>query len=190
MRRIGSISGIGLMLCGCLAPAWGHPDANTIAEGRYDRSLGVLEVSIRVYPEMLERALVRESGRAIRLEESSSVDRWIERYLSRTIAIGRGMKGTPGERPTVTTIRWVGMELSAKEVWLYFEIPIEGELDGLTVRQSMFFELNPEQINTISIVAGDRRSTSVLTPATPTGRIRWKTVGDPKSPIPGRGLHF
>lgn len=51
-------------------------------------------------------------------------------------------------------LRWVGKEVDIRYAWLYFEICIPDGLEGLEFSNQIFFELEPNQANTINFTDG------------------------------------
>jgi hypothetical protein len=151
------------------AAAWAHPFHVSLAEAEYDRESGVLEVALRVHPADLEEALRKQAGKRIVLDQSADADERIVAYLRRTFA----MKTPQGE---AAEIRWVGKEVSVKQAWLYFEVPLPGGIENVEVSQRMFFELLPDQVNTVHLRDGERRVTLHFTRAKPRGRLAFPAL--------------
>ncbi|MEM7517190.1 MAG: DUF6702 family protein, partial [Planctomycetota bacterium] len=65
-----------------------------------------------------------------------------------------------------------GFEVSAKETWVYFEVPLPDGLDGVQLENRVFFDLHAKQINTVLIRDGEFRQTLTFLEAQPTGKIQ------------------
>lgn len=168
-----------------------HPFAVTSTEAEYNRESQSFEVAMRVYPEQLEQALSKETGRTISLEHSTNIDPLIIRYLTTHFSIQSGAKGGKSkEEKTITTLRWIGKEVTPKNVWLYFEVPIEGSLQGLVVKNSMFFQFSPEQLHSISITTKDRVASCTLSKNEPQSLVHWKSREKMKSSAIDKSLAF
>ncbi len=146
-----------LLLAGWLlaGPLAAHSYHTTVAEVTLNADAGRLEVALRALPEDLERALERHSGQRVRLELTAGVDESIMAYLRDHFVVTQA-----GERRALT---WVGKEVSAQAVWLYFEIDAPKGIAGATLEQSTFFELEAKQVNTVRFTAGERRLTLTFT---------------------------
>jgi len=173
------------------AKAQAHPFAVTTTEVEYNSKSRCFEVAMRLYPEQLEQALSKESGKPISFERTAEIDLLIVRYLSSQFSIersDRSAKAKDEKRPS--TIRWIGKELTPKSAWLYFEVPFDGSLSGIKVKNSMFFQLNPEQLNTIHFAAYDRVASCSLTPRDPQSVVHWHAKERGKPETIDRSLEF
>ena len=153
-----------LAICGT---ASAHPFAVTLTEVEVNAKERRLEVAMRVYPEQLERGLSRAAGKNVSIESDDDIDKRIAEYLARHFAVlppasEERQEEKPSKEPDVPKMKWVGKEVTPKGVWLYFEIPHEGPLAGSRIRDTMLLEINPEQVNTVILVEGDRTATCVL----------------------------
>ena len=139
-----------LVWCSTLAVASAvsaHPSHVSLAEMDWNPSAGTLEVALNVSAVDLERALARTGGRRVDLDAGSQVDKQIRAYLASRFQV----RVSDGERPL--PIRWIGKEVSVRACWLYFELPVpeaagRPSLPKLTLRNTMFFELQRDQVNT------------------------------------------
>ncbi len=126
-----------------------HPFHVSLAEAEFNAESGALEVALRVHPADLERALRNQEMRPVDLERSKGVDRMIVRYLQSHFQV----RYQADERLAVT---WVGKEISVKEAWLYFEMPLGQSAGTLQITQAFFFEQLEDQVNTINFKQGKR----------------------------------
>ncbi len=154
-----------VLIAACLgsfsaATARAHPFHASIAEMEYNAARGRLEVALCVHPLDLERALHEASGEPIDLDRSGDIDRRLTEYLRETLRIRAGSQG-PCE------LRWVGKEITLKEAWLYFEVPVPDGVDELRLSNRVFFELQADQLNMMNVRIGDQRTTLRCTRATP-----------------------
>lgn len=150
-----TILGSGLALGVWLATppdAGAHPQHDSMARAHIRG--GRLEVALRVTPEDLEEALTHAGGKRISLERTKDVDRLIRQYLERHFSVHSG-----GKRRRLT---WVGKEVSVTEAWLYFEIALPGGPAGHRIRNTMFFEVAPTQVNTVQVSRGREGRTLVF----------------------------
>lgn len=130
--------------------ALAHPFHVTLAEAELDAKSGNLEVALRVKPEDLERALSAMTNRKISLEKEAKVDALILRYLKGALKFSTGKK-------KAGDISFVGKELSRKALWLYFEVPLKGQLEGVKIENRVFFKVLPDQLNTMNFKQGKKR---------------------------------
>jgi hypothetical protein len=121
-------------------PAGAHRFHVSIAEAEFNDSSQRLEVAQNVSLLDVEEALSPETDREERLA-GYVAERW--NFVS---ADG-----------TVRKPVWVGHEVEGDHLWLYFEVPLPGGLDGARVENRMFFELDSRQVNTVNFREGDWR---------------------------------
>ena len=157
-----------------------HPYHFSVAELELNRETASLEVALRVFPEDLEKALryhaERQSKKPVRLDAKEGVDERIVEYLkSAFVVVGRGAKKPASD------IRWVGKELSAKEAWLYFEIPWQGDLYGARFENRVCFEHAERQINSVAIKDGTFRTTLWFTRKEPKRMLTAKPIKKERS---------
>lgn len=163
---IGPAVALAIALATPAAVAAAHPFHVTIAEADYNEDSGKLEVALRVYnPGDLEEALGRRSGERVDLERTENVDDLIVAYLEDALIVER----PDGES---TDIEWVGKEVTVKTTWLYFEIPLPGGPEGATFTNTLLFEVEPDQANTIVFDRGDERASLRFTRDEPTQTFR------------------
>lgn len=143
--------------------ALAHPRHASIADAEWNAETGRLEVALRVNAVDLEQALRRISQRPVDLDTSAGLDRLMQDYLARSFVV----KDSSGKRAGLI---WVGYEADLKEAWLYFEVPLEKGPDNVTFADGVFFELLPDQANTINFRMGKQRKSLTCT------ADRWEAV--------------
>lgn len=93
--------------------------------------------------------------------ESEATSKALTRYLSRKIVVESAGQRWP--------VRWLGHEITPKGTWLYLEVmaPKAG-WGAATVRNTLFFELEPTQINVLTLRdRGIKRSVSFTRSSAP-----------------------
>jgi hypothetical protein len=166
---IGSL--VAQLLC---VSAVAHLDAVTMLAVEVNERERTLECALRIFPEMLESALSREANATVQLHRSSDVDDRIVRYLASRLSI-RPAGTEPSKLPT---IRWVGKEVSPRDVWIYFEIPYAGDLERIVVTNRILTDLYAEQFNTVNLTWGRRLATCSLSARQPRQAVRWRDEAD------------
>ncbi len=148
-----------------------------------EEGLKVLQVALRVDPGDLDKALAIRAERRINIETTEEVDTLIIAYLDDVFLVRHPAQKVsedpeplepcpapaaddadaskkPATRPEEmndkpkSIIRWVGMEIDLRYAWLYFEICIPDGIMGLEFSNRIFFELEPDQANTINFTHG------------------------------------
>lgn len=146
-----------LLLLPLVAQAHAHHATWAEADLRAER--GVLEVALRMDPADLEAEL------ALRIDEpplleAAAADTSIAELLVDHFVV----TDTAGR---VRPLHWVGKEVGAREVWLYFEIAVGEGLDGLRMCQSLGMALHERQINTVKLRGAGAQWTLAFTRETP-----------------------
>ncbi len=148
-----------LILAALTSPLAAHPYHATVAEAQLNAETGRLEISLKVIPEDLERALRRRHRERVILERTPRVDEMILDYLRDSFVVTQ-----KGERHSLS---WVGKEIGPEGCWLYFEVPMADGLAGAQLRNTIFFEIEASQINTVRLRAGDLHRTLIFTDQRP-----------------------
>jgi hypothetical protein len=133
-----------------------HDVHQTRAEAEYNADTQRLEVSLTVFVDDLELALIRQAERAISLSSSPApeVDSRIQRYLTTNFVVTDG-----GGKPAA--LHWVGRQFDADtiasaepEVTLFFEVSLPEGLDGCSLRHVMFCDRFKDQSNLLHLRSG------------------------------------
>ncbi len=146
------------LCCGYLpsSTALAHPRHVSVAEAEWNAKTSRLEVALLVNPIDLEQALRGAAHRPVDLDKSTGIDRLLQDYLSRTFVV----READGTQPKLI---WVGHEFDLKDAWLYFEVPLEAGPDNVTYGAGLFFELLPDQVNTINFRVGNAKQSLSFT---------------------------
>jgi hypothetical protein len=153
MRRSSLITSLAVfLLVPCLHA---HSIHQSTAEAEYNPTTKKLEVSLTVFIDDLELALMRQSERLMSIDKTPAAefDAQIQAYLAKTFVV----TDAAGK---VAKIEWVGRELAQAgdpAVMLHFEIPIVGELATSTLRHAVLCDLFKDQLNLLLVSAGTRK---------------------------------
>lgn len=133
-----------------------HTLHQSTAEAEYNPTTKKLEVSLTVFINDLELALIRQSEREMRIDKNPAAefDAQIQAYLAKTFivtdATGKAAK-----------IEWVGRELDAASaksddpaVTLFFEIALPESLAKPMLQHTIFCNLFKDQINLLHLRNG------------------------------------
>lgn len=115
---------------------------------------GTLEVAVRLFPDDLEEALRRSTGRRVVAEDSKAFASALMPWLNRHFALDSGR-----QRATFT---YVGAEVTVQVVWVYVEARWPAGLDASAMTNDILVDLFPDQVNTVNFVEGGRRSSQVF----------------------------
>lgn len=150
-----------------------HPYHVTLAEAELEKSTGKLEVALKVKPEDLERALSAMSKRKISLEKEKKVDALILQYLQSRLKFFIS-------KNKAAAMSFIGKEGKLKALWLYFEVDLKGKLEGISVEHRIFFEVLPDQMNTINFKQGKKRGSLTFSRKFPKRTVQLKIPAPPK----------
>ncbi len=138
-----------------------HPIHRSIAEADYNQATHTLEVALRVYADDFEAALSARTKRKISLEKTpaAEIDALAHRYVEETFTIKTG-----DDAPT--TLHWIGRKLkdAENELWLYFEVPLPGGVEGAKIRHAVLSDQFRDQLNSVLVRDGARKVTLVFLP--------------------------
>ncbi len=149
------IKGVFISLC-LVTCAHAHSLHQSTAEAEYNPKTKKLEVSLTVFINDLETALIRQSEREMRLDKTpaAEIDAQIQAYLAKTFVVA----DASGK---VAKIEWVGRELDAQSaksgdpaVTVFFEVALLGDLAGKTLQHTIFGDLFKDQINLLHLRKG------------------------------------
>ncbi len=143
----------------CVATcAHAHSLHQSTAEAEYNPKTQKLEVSLSVFINDLELALIRQSERLMSIDKTpaAELDAQIQAYLSKTFVVtdaaGKAAK-----------IEWVGRQVDEETkksgdptVTLFFEVPLPGDLPEATLQHTIFHGLFKDQINLWHLRNGSR----------------------------------
>lgn len=79
--------------------------------------------------------------------------------------------------PLRSRVHWVGSELKGAWMWIYFELELPPARDNLQLVNTVLFDTNTSQINTVSVRHASQRTTLKLTSQQPSEKFptQWMT---------------
>lgn len=124
-----------------------HPFHVSVAVADWNAESGKLEVSLRCHPIDLEQVVNERAKKRVHLEKAESqVQAYLIDVIKATTRDGQDVK-----------LEWVGMELTDKYAWLYFEIPLKDGPSGTTLTHRLFFTELDDQVNLVTVRDGKRK---------------------------------
>lgn len=154
MRRNSLIAALAaLLLVPCLHA---HSVHQSTAEAEYNAETKKLEVSLTVFINDLETALIRQAEREMRLDKTPAAefDAQIRAYLAKTFVVTDAAGKT-------AKIEWVGRQLdeetqksSDPTVTLFFEVVLPDGLADAKLRHAVFCEMFKDQVNLFLLLSG------------------------------------
>ena len=130
------------VLFACCTFTLAHRYHFTIAEVEWNPESKCFEVGLRIDSFELENVLSKIYRKKIDLEKTKGIDKIIHLYLQK-----RFLVKTPQGKPC--SITWVGKEFLRGQLWLYFEVPVKGSIEGLTLSNRILFEAATFEANTL-----------------------------------------
>jgi hypothetical protein len=147
-----------VLLFSLFVPARIHDFHTSLAEVQYNASERVLEVSLRVFTDDLEDALLRENGgKAIRVTDAGTADPFIKNYLAKNFSV---IDGGNRRRP----INLLGKEITVDVTWIYFEIKDIDNLSGKRLQNAVLTEVFDDQINMVNLITPSGKQTFLFKP--------------------------
>ncbi|GEP41713.1 DUF6702 family protein [Brevifollis gellanilyticus] len=147
-----------ILTLACASWAQAHSLHQSTAEAEYNSVTQKLEVSLTVFINDLELALMRHSEKLLSFEKTPAdqFDAVILDYLTNCLVL----TNDAGKRATIT---WLGREKdeeSAKSndpaVTLYFEMSVPGDLKSWTLRHAVFGNIFKDQVNLMHLKMAGR----------------------------------
>ena len=135
-----------------------HPFHSTIAEVEWNAKSKSLEIALSVWPVDLEAVLAKSEKIREDVEGPISLDDETQKEV-----LDQGIRAYVNQRFRRTDvddnqkINWLGFEIEKDSVWCYFEIK-DVEAGELEFENRLFFELHPDQQNTILLKQGRKRA--------------------------------
>lgn len=161
-----------LLLCLALVVPSSHPGHATYAEARYNAQAARLEVSLRVVASALEEEL----GAPVGPDDADSRKRlaaWV----------GKGLRFERDGKPC-DALHCVGHEVEGTALWIHFSVALPKGLADLKLTNTLFFNGDEPQLNTVRFEEGNYRRTLTFLPGRATREIRPSKVAAPKTEGP------
>ncbi|QDT14397.1 DUF6702 family protein [Alienimonas californiensis] len=134
--------------CSLLAGAV-HPQHVTLAEAEWNPQSQSLEVALRITPAQLEEVVERHAGRSVDLDAEAS-DAAVAAWLRTAFVVTPpDPDPTDDEAPAPAPLKYVGKEVGISVGWVYFEVPLPGGWEGVTVSDRVRLNVEPAQHNTL-----------------------------------------
>lgn len=137
-----------------------HSLHQSTAEAEWNAETKKLEVSLTVFVNDLELALMRQSEREMRVEKTAATvfDAQTRLYLAKSFVV----TDAAGQQ---AKIEWLGRELDAgtqksdePTMTLFFEIALPGGVKGVSVLDGMFCDLFADEVNLLLFRNGGEKT--------------------------------
>lgn len=134
-----------------------HDFHTSLTEINYNTTSKSLEITIRVFTDDLENALMKQSGGKkifINSTTKEQHDPLIEQYITRHFVLVSPQK-------EIKKGTYIGRETEGDATWLYYEIPNCQAIKGYTLMNDIMQELFDDQTNLVNIIYPKDKKTIV-----------------------------
>ncbi|PCJ53205.1 MAG: hypothetical protein COA70_09760 [Planctomycetota bacterium] len=121
-----------------------HSVATTQLEMEVDQESGALEIALHLSPNDLETCLTQWNGRAIRLDKEENIDELITVYLQAHLSILNAEQ-------EAASFTWVGKDIKLRDAWVYFQLEVDGSLEGKQLHNDLLTGLHHDYVSTVSL---------------------------------------
>lgn len=141
----------------------------SLTEIRYNAKSERFEVSLRIFPDDMDRALKEHYGISARLLtelEHSDADSLLEQYLQDLFQVE--LKGSP------ISLNYLGKEAEADVMWCYLESGPQEKPVEITVFNALLCEIFEDQVNIIQVYVDQWNRGLLLKREEPQGLLKIK----------------
>ena len=169
MRLIRKIICMGMLLAiPILSSAWmPHKFYVSLTEIRYNAQSERLELSMRIFPDDLDRALLERSGIQTQLAtkvEHENADSLIKAYLLESFSLqADGVE---------IAFSYLGKEPESDAIWCYLESGPLSAPQNLSIRHELLTEIFPDQVNIVQVYIESWNKGLLLSRNQPRGKLR------------------
>ena len=157
---------VAVLLTG-VGPAQAHRFFVSLAQTELNLETRRLEVALRLDEHNLEDALRLLHGDDYRLQPDAASEAATRRYIEDNFTL----LSSGGDS---SKIHWLGWEYAQGPIWVYFEISVPDDDSGVRMRDTLFFEVSDEQVNTVNIKDAAGTRTLTFTRSNPEA-LYWST---------------
>ena len=146
-----------------------HPFHASLTEAEWNEEAKRLEVTVKLDPNDLEKAVRRITGRTIDIEEKSA-EKAIRAYLTSAFRVrADSLKET---KPI--ELKWIGYEVDLKNAWLYFEVPLPAGPTGIEITNTLLHGDVHHQKNYVTVKAGEKKASLVCSESSATHTVQFE----------------
>lgn len=132
-----------------------HEFHASITQMQYNPKERAFEISIRMFTDDLEKALLVTAGKKVSLGPNDGLDPIIEKYIRSHFAY-------VGPQKQTKPFSYVGHEQEADANWIYLEMPFAEPFRGGLLRQDVLMELFDDQVNMVNVQYQAQKKTFVF----------------------------
>jgi len=147
-----------LILACVLTPLRSEPQAPlhlSLTEATLNRERGRLQLTVRVQTADLEAVLSERAKHKISASEPGELATLALEYVREQLRL-------TSPRGETLRLEWAGHDVAEKQLFLFFETPLNGSLQGLRIANTLLLERLPDQINSVDLRDGAVKQTLVF----------------------------
>ncbi len=146
-----------LVLLVLISTVTAHTYHTSLTRIDYNQKEKVAEISIQLFTHDLVPVLERRSKKRVDLEKTPEIDKIILDYLNENFVL----KDKEAEAKKLV---WVGKEIKTDIIFVYVEVPMEKDLEGMSLQNTIFFESFSEQTNLVIARFNEKKSDLLFKP--------------------------
>ncbi|WP_229252951.1 DUF6702 family protein [Dyadobacter helix] len=125
----------------------------SVTHMQYNPAEKLIEVSIRIFTDDLERALSENNGkRRFVIGNNDQNNSFIESYIRKNfVFFDSGKKNVP--------VHFLGKEQEEDATWIYMEIPYSASLTACSLQNSTLMDTFADQVNMTNVKYGNEKRT-------------------------------
>ncbi len=127
----------------------------SLTEADYDRSQGRIHLRVRLQTDALEAVLSERTQHKISIADLGELSPAALAYLREKLQF-QSAKDQP------LRLEWAGIDVTEKHIFLFFEAPLNGNIQGLRITNTILLERFPDQINSVELHDGALKQTLVF----------------------------
>lgn len=127
----------------------------SLTEATYNRERGRLLLTVRVQTADLESVLSERAKQKIAAAKPDELAPLALEYVREKLRL-------TSPRGEVLRLEWAGHDVADKQLFLFFEAPLNSSLQGLRIANTLFLERLPDQINSVELRDGVIKQTLVF----------------------------
>jgi hypothetical protein len=139
-----------------------HPLYVSVTTFTHNAKEEILEITIKVFVDDLEKALKKKHKTAVSLTHRALAEKakeMVEGYMKEHLYLTIN--------DNLTTQEFVGCEIEKAALWIYFQVPRQTNIKKISVSNSILYEMQAGQITIMHAqVGGIKKSTRISNPET------------------------
>ncbi|MCY7422183.1 MAG: hypothetical protein LH478_10640 [Chitinophagaceae bacterium] len=134
-----------------------HPFFISMTEVNYNAPAKTVEVSVRIFADDFEKALVKSCNCKVDLTLpaiKAATDKMVSEYISKHLALD--VDGKP------VVLQYEGYQMEEGSLWSYFEVKNVASVKKIDINNNLLYEYNTSQINMVHVKANGKEQTNKL----------------------------